>query len=97
LDHGEIDLHLVRLCWSCNDGTKGSLLIEIILWLCLLIPGLIYSIWRMTTKYKACPACKQATLIPADSPMGGGSLRRIFPMPRPLRARELLRLRLAKH
>ncbi len=36
---------------------KGSILIEIILWCCFLIPGIIYSIWRSTSKYKGCPQC----------------------------------------
>ncbi len=50
--------------------TKGSILIEIILWLFLIVPGLIYSIWRLTTKYDACPKCKNPTMIPVDSPKG---------------------------
>lgn len=50
--------------------TKGSIFIEIILWLFLIIPGLIYSIWRLTTKYNACPKCKNATMIPTDTPKG---------------------------
>lgn len=50
--------------------TRGSLLIEIVLWLCFLIPGLIYSIWRLTTRYTACPACGAAGMIPVDTPHG---------------------------
>lgn len=50
--------------------TKGSIFIEIILWLAFLIPGLIYSIWRLTTKYRACPKCRHESIIPADSPRG---------------------------
>jgi len=50
--------------------TKGSILIEIALWLFFVVPGLIYSIWRLTTKYDACPKCKNASMIPADSPVG---------------------------
>ena len=64
------------VCTSCGyvgfsrTITKGSILIELILWLCLLIPGIIYSIWRHTTRYQACSSCLQSTIIPADSPMG---------------------------
>ena len=54
--------------------TRGSIIIEIILWLCFLVPGLIYSIWRMTTRYKACPNCKSLTVIPADSPIAKKAL-----------------------
>ncbi len=50
--------------------TKGSILIEILLWLFLILPGLIYSIWRLTTKQMICPKCKNPTMIPTDSPMG---------------------------
>lgn len=50
--------------------TRGHLLIEIILWLFFIIPGLIYSIWRLSTRYGACPACGAAGMIPVDSPNG---------------------------
>lgn len=59
-------------CGSQGEGrtrTRGSFLIEIVLWLCLIVPGLIYSIWRMTTKARVCEACGASTLVPADSPM----------------------------
>lgn len=50
--------------------TKGSTIIELILWLCLIVPGLIYSFWRLSTRYDACPACEQVDLVPTDSPVG---------------------------
>jgi hypothetical protein len=50
--------------------TKGSILIEIALWLCFLIPGLIYSIWRHTTRTNGCRSCSGANLIPLNSPIG---------------------------
>lgn len=64
------------ICTACGfvgkpkKITKGSILVEIILWLLFLIPGLIYSIWRLSTKYVACPNCKSQTMIPVDSPNG---------------------------
>ena len=64
------------VCTTCGfigspkKVVKGSILIEIILWLAFLIPGLIYSIWRLTTKYDACPKCKNTSMVPADSPTG---------------------------
>lgn len=51
--------------------TRGSLLIEIILWLCFLVPGLIYSIWRHTTRHDGCAVCGAEQLIPVSSPRGG--------------------------
>lgn len=50
--------------------SKGSLLVEIVLWLCLLLPGLIYSAWRMSNRAYQCPTCSGWNLVPADSPKG---------------------------
>lgn len=50
--------------------TRGSIFIEIILWLCFLVPGVIYSIWRLTTRHKACRACGAPNLVPLSSPVG---------------------------
>lgn len=36
---------------------KGSFLIELLLWLAFLIPGLIYSIWRLSKQIWTCPKC----------------------------------------
>lgn len=63
------------VCTTCHfrgktkTKTKGSFLIELILWLCFLVPGLIYSLWRMTSgRQKVCPKCGNSTMIPIDSP-----------------------------
>ena len=37
--------------------TKGSFAVEVILWLLLLVPGLIYSVWRLSNKRWVCPQC----------------------------------------
>jgi predicted RNA-binding Zn-ribbon protein involved in translation (DUF1610 family) len=64
------------VCTSCGfvgepkEETKGSIGIEIILWICFLIPGLIYSVWRISSRYSACPTCGHTTLIPRESPIG---------------------------
>ena len=64
------------ICANCGKiakprtVTRGNILIEIILWLAFLIPGLIYSIWRLTTRYKACPHCLAPNPVPLDSPRG---------------------------
>jgi len=55
---------------SADRVTRGSLLIEIVLWLCFLVPGIIYSLWRMTTRYDACRVCGSAHVVPLDSPVG---------------------------
>jgi hypothetical protein len=43
---------------------------EIILWLIFIFPGIIYSIWRLTTRYDACTVCRSPDIIPIDSPVG---------------------------
>ena len=36
---------------------KGSMLVELVLFLCFIIPGLIYSVWRSSSRYSGCPQC----------------------------------------
>lgn len=61
-------------CMNCGTeaepktNTRGSMGMEIILWLCFLVPGLIYSIWRLNAKEQVCPACKSNKLIPTNTP-----------------------------
>jgi len=47
-------------CKYSGEGklhTPGSILIELVLWLCFLIPGLIYSLWRHAARKVVCPRC----------------------------------------
>ena len=65
-----------RMCPNCGNyvvpekKVRGSFFFEIILWIFFIIPGLIYSIWRLTTKFIACPICENVNLVPIDSPKG---------------------------
>lgn len=74
-----------KICNACGhlgpptSRTRGNLLTEIILWLCLIIPGLIYSIWRHATRYEGCRACGGAELLPVDSPRGLRLVRELHP------------------
>jgi hypothetical protein len=73
------------ICTVCGTAgepktiTKGSTLIELILWLCFLIPGLLYSIWRLTSRHKACAACGNQNLVPPDSPIGKKIVTELHP------------------
>lgn len=64
------------ICSSCGHigesklKAKGSMAVEIVLWLCFLIPGLIYSVWRISSKQNICSKCGSSTLIPVDTPVG---------------------------
>src|SRR4051812_1993701 len=62
-------------CGDCGteaipkSRTSGSIAIELILWLCFLVPGLLYSLWRLTTRRHVCGACGGERILPPDSPM----------------------------
>lgn len=70
-------------CTSCgHEGpaktvTRGHLAIEIILWLCFFVPGLIYSVWRLSSKYKACSSCGARSLVPLNSPVAVATKKRL--------------------
>lgn len=64
------------VCTTCGylgptrRHTRGSLLIEIVLWLLFIVPGLVYSLWRLSTRRRVCAACGNDTLVPPDTPKG---------------------------
>jgi hypothetical protein len=66
-----------RSYWYCpqcghlgpaGKQTQGSILIELVLWLCFILPGLIYSLWRLTSRPRACSSCGTCGIIPVTSP-----------------------------
>lgn len=63
-----------RYCRNCGSiakprkHTPGSFLIEIVLWCCFLVPGVIYSLWRLSARREVCAKCGAGNLIPPDSP-----------------------------
>ena len=65
----------MMVCTQCGgtateNHTKGSFLIEVLLWFFFCVPGVIYSIWRLNSRGKVCSDCKSDRLIPANSPAG---------------------------
>jgi hypothetical protein len=65
-------------CGTVSNGKRhvpGSILIELVMWCCFLIPGLIYSIWRHSAQKKVCTQCKQPGLIPVMSPKAQKELK----------------------
>lgn len=67
------------MSWACKScgtvgepasSTPGSISIEVVLWLCFIVPGLIYSLWRLSRRHKVCPSCGSTEIVPADSPVG---------------------------
>jgi len=62
------------VCTQCGyigkteTAIKGNMGLELVLWLLFIIPGLIYSVWRSSSRYQVCPKCKNPNMIPLDSP-----------------------------
>jgi len=54
---------------KAKNQTTGSILIELVLWCFLIVPGLFYSLWRMCSTKKVCPLCRSSEIIPIDSPL----------------------------
>lgn len=65
-----------KICPNCyyvgkpKKIAKGEFILELILWLVGLIPGIIYSLWRFFNKREECPTCKAQNLLLLDSPRG---------------------------
>lgn len=63
-----------RVCSECGyygeGDTPGSFLIELILWFSFIVPGIVYSLWRLSNRGRQCPACKNRNLIDKNSPIG---------------------------
>lgn len=74
--NGKISESANTICTHCGTRgspkrmTRGNIGIEIVLWICFLVPGLIYSIWRLTTKQDVCPSCEQPGMINVNTPNG---------------------------
>ena len=64
------------ICSECgtldkqHTVTKGSFIIEVVLWLCFIVPGIIYSLWRINSRHSACSKCNSVRLVPIDTPAG---------------------------
>lgn len=50
--------------------TKGSSLITLVLLLFLIVPGIIYALWRMTSKELVCRRCGSPQIVSDRSPEG---------------------------
>lgn len=69
-------------CGTAQYGDRtlpGSGWIELILWLWLIVPGVIYSIWRRSKKRPTCAACGSRDVAAISSPVGAQLVREYFP------------------
>ena len=64
------------VCTNCGHlgptktAAKGHIGFEIVLWLCFILPGFLYSVWRMSTKRQVCTECGSDHLVWEKSPVG---------------------------
>lgn len=84
-----------QYCTACGDfnagkrNVPGSFLVELALWILFLLPGLLYSLWRVSSAKRVCARCGNQSLIPLDSPnaqrlMGRNAMRHA-PLPKTYR------------
>ena len=72
----------LMLCTRCgtqaraHQKMRGSMGVELVLWLCFILPGLIYSAWRHGGTFWGCPKCGGADVIPLDSPAARTTLQK---------------------
>jgi rRNA maturation endonuclease Nob1 len=65
-----------HVCESCGTVAKpkrhmkGSIIVELFMWMMLILPGVIYSLWRLTTKSKICGTCGSQGIVPVNTPRG---------------------------
>jgi len=64
------------ICANCYEmvipyrKTPGWFLLELVLWMMFIVPGLFYTIWRISNKFDACPVCESKDVAHPDSPRG---------------------------
>ncbi len=59
----EISCPVCKYSGPAVKTTKGSMSMEIVLWILFIIPGLIYSLWRLSTRATVCPKCSNPNVI----------------------------------
>ena len=72
-DAASPELYVCTDCGHLGDPvtlTRGNLQTEVLLWLALIAPGVLYSVWRLTTRSQGCALCHGRHVIPAASPIG---------------------------
>lgn len=70
------------VCTTCGYETDradrvkpGSGWLTATLLLLMVVPGVVYWVWRHSMKRESCPLCGRASLIPAASPIGRAILQ----------------------
>jgi ribosomal protein S27E len=66
---GRVAEHYCTAChaYFARPAMRGNGWIELILYFCYFIPGVIYSVWRRGGNAKTCPNCKSNAVVSASS------------------------------
>jgi hypothetical protein len=73
----------MRYCLDCGfvgypkRHTPGTFLMELVLWIFFIIPGVIYSIWRLSGRYSGCAKCGSKRIVLVDSPIARAALNNL--------------------
>ena len=65
-----------HICKDCGQAgrpvteTPGSLAAKLVAWICFLVPGILYTFWRLSARRRACPKCHGSITVPVDTPVG---------------------------
>lgn len=82
----------MMVCPNCGfigkGKMKGSLLVEIVLFLMFILPWVFYYLWRSTQKKSVCPQCGCKDMIPADTPRGQKLVEEYAQTEEPLKQRQ---------
>ncbi len=66
---------IVAICSNCLyqgspiTRTKGNFWMEVFLW-SFIVPGVLYTMWRIRSRERVCPNCQRPHMIPLESPVG---------------------------
>lgn len=69
-----------RFCPRCHYRgrplwkVRGTFAVELLLYFFFVLPGIAYSLWRLTNKYTVCPECGEANMVPVTSPAAQAAL-----------------------
>ena len=64
----------LKFCQNCGSTARvwkknrGSFGLEVVLWLFFLLPGILYSLWRLSGKVSTCPKCGSEDMVLISSP-----------------------------
>jgi hypothetical protein len=73
-----LDCGFVGLPKQCKPGTFG---VEVVLWVLLVVPGVVYTIWRLSSRYEGCAKCGSKRIVPAGENMAQTAIGRMTPTP----------------